>query len=338
MEILKLGICVEDKSYGKALAQGVARETKNIVISFCEDLPSNFLEYGLVISDKDHHENNEIVLVESTEEENLENKNSCFKLFKYRESSSFITSVILIYYIITGRSVSSSLANNTKIISFLSSSGGAGITSAAISVARTLQNYYNKSTLYLSICKMNDAEKYLGKADENLMLLFLYYINKEENVPIEDFVRKEKEGMFYIPSNQFANPIYKVDSNFIDKLMNILVNYKIFNYIIIDMGNQYAEDRKRILEVSSAIFLFSREGFLKETSFSKNFENIISEYKENTKVVNVANFATYDEENFADITIPMDNSSFKIIDETIKVDLEKQYGIGIKGICKAIIE
>lgn len=149
--------------------------------------------------------------------------------------------------------------SDSRVVSFLSPKGGVGNSTIALSYAKMLVNY-NKAVLYLDLTKNGDCSDVLTADGNHCMSNVIYTLKlgrKNMEMKIESMIRKDACGVcFFQPVNNRLE-MDELSKSDCSKLLEMLINIDIFDYIVIDVGFDTNDYVINILKESYSIFVTS---------------------------------------------------------------------------------
>lgn len=258
MEILKVGIDIDDLGFAKALTKGLARESR--AIRFSLFVPGAETDFDLILTSAERQNGRYIRLVKSPRMENLDN--APFRLYCYKESGRMIGDMLLIYYRMTGISLEYRQKGEISLFVFFGERGGCGTTAVSLAAARMLGQIYGKSGLYMNLCPINDSCKYLGSGEDNRLLRLLYYLDRDRNFPIESFISRSGE-VDYIGGGVFNPHFSEMKPVLMARLLKRIEQLGQYGFMVLDLGNHLTgENRNLLLQSDAAVFVQGKAGTL----------------------------------------------------------------------------
>ena len=145
--------------------------------------------------------------------------------------------------------------DGTRVVSFLSASGGAGKTVSAVTYAR-LQALQNKRILYLSSETLSTSEEYFDSYGEVTMSQIFFAIKRSKgNIPqkIESALRVDDHGIYYFLPGDNPLELQEITGEDWKELVIQLVAMKKFDTIVVDVENPLFSSMREILDVSDIL-------------------------------------------------------------------------------------
>ena len=115
MEIIKVGIYHDDRVFARALAIGLARESRTIHFVLINNMDSKE-ELDLILSSRESDNPKVVQLVQNQE---LKQRDATpYRLFQYEESRSLIDDLLFIYFKMTGRVLEYRGTSKCRLLTF----------------------------------------------------------------------------------------------------------------------------------------------------------------------------------------------------------------------------
>lgn len=357
MELINILLIGKDRQYCKALSESLSELSKEIMITFCD-----YSNVALLNSDQhlllliegnieceQLQRNNCVILVESKQEEIIDIENKIFCLYKYQNIKEFIRMLFIIYNTLTGKMVTTISDNNCKLVSVLSGYGGSGKTSISLGLAQEFVRFREKKTLYINYEECDGTWNYFDLQDDNKydsIGNYLYYFNKEREVDLKAFLRQDVYGVSYFKPSSGRNQLKGLSADELCKFTNKLIETNQFEYIIFDCHLCLDENTLWLLKNScDIVYLAENSKNSKLNSYTTKDFGIINyiENRINSSIMEKF-IKVYNKDQDLDIqireeeiiVIGMDPSSFQIQDNIIKINIEREFGKGIKSIADRI--
>lgn len=348
MEIIKVGICLEDKTFARAMAMGLARETS--VMRF---YLLNHIEEGdfcdLILSSEDSSQKNVVQMIRDWQPEDTGTVSDLppYMIYRYRESTGLVNELLYIFYKLTGKVVEHRGSAGMQLLVFLSDSGGSGTTSAALAILTMLYRIYGVRCLYMNLCPLDDSAKYLEEGGEESLLRLLYYLDQDRDFPIESFITNTEE-LDYISTGPINTCFSEMNPSLMLRLLHKVKNLKKYGFVAVDIGNFLSkENRKLLSHCESAVLVSDGERRL-PGKYRQRITRQISEFLGDGRLICVDNFVS---------DIWSDSEQKDIVGETLTEEskarisrysiskqqgrnlmLDKNYGLEISLIAREIME
>lgn len=145
--------------------------------------------------------------------------------------------------------------DGTKVVSFLSASGGAGKTVCAITYAR-LQALKNKRVLYLSSETLSTLGAYFpDQGDVNMSQIFFAVKRSKGNIPmkIQSALHVDQQGVYYFLPGDNPMEMLEITEEDWKELLIQLISMKLFDLIVIDIENPLQPAMGGILTMSDVL-------------------------------------------------------------------------------------
>lgn len=252
MEIIKVGIKVNNSLFGDALAKGIAREGRKILISSDQE---DFTSCDLILTDNTPEENREIYL-SCKKEEDISQQNLPYSVYRYTDSRKMTDYLYYAYFRLTGKAVSGGNPGKCHLITGLSCTGGAWTTSVLLSAGTALSLNYGKKCLYLSLCPFNIpiGEEQVPKG---YFLKLIYYLRDRDDFPLGIFIRKT-ENVDYLATEIFNPSWNEMNKECLLSLAGKLSHDGYYDYLLVDLGNHLLNESVCILECAESILFIEK--------------------------------------------------------------------------------
>lgn len=329
MEIIKVGICLDDEPFAKALAVGLARESKVMRFYLLDCIEAGDF-CNLILSEGKSIDQHVVQMVRELDPEK-DPAVPPYQVYRYRESQNLINDLLFIYFQLTGKSPDIAGQVHATLVTFLSASGGCGTTSTALAAARMLYRIYGAKSLYLNLCPLNDAGKYLTDGCRTSLLKLLYYLDQEKPFPLESFIT-ESEEVDYVDTETINTFFDEMKPSLMRRFLQKVDESGVYDFVIVDVGNHLSRENKKILGYTDlAVFLTDGERKLPVVYQNRITEEICKRL-EKGRLIAVENFAP-------DTSAEDTDGKFFIEKETDgEIRLEKNYGVEISVIAREIME
>lgn len=339
MEVMKVGIFLEERSFAEAMARALAGECRKM--SFCVlESPEAGGECDLILSSEKCSDENVILLVNHLDE-------ACpadcppYRIYKYTDSQTLIRKLLYIGFQLTGEILEHRGRAKTKMLVFASAAGGCGATSISLAAAKSLRQLYGSRCLYLNLCPINDSKKYLKMKESENLLKLLYYLSEGKDFPLEALITETEELDYFSTGliNAYADEMKPaVIHNFLGKLEQLGT----YDFLLVDIGNHLCRANKKLLEYADRILLISRDDMKLPGKYTESVCGEIEGRPVSGRVIHIVNFAQprWRENDSADIVyISDDRDAFsEREDGTFELLMTRNYGMEISAVSKRIME
>ncbi len=325
MEIIKVGICMEDNDFSTAIARGLAMAGRRMEIHVLHDRDNEEL-MDLILSDKKSNDVHTLYLSESNEEE-LYLQKGPYSIYRYSDSIQMTDAIYYLYFKLTGKVVRGRENNHCHLIEGISISGGAGVTMTLISMAKMIYRTYGSRCLYLSLSPFN-IRIYDGKlVKDGSFLKLLYYLGEEREFPIKSFIT-ETEEVDYLAAGIFNSHYGEFNLDFLINLLKKIDMEGKYDFLILDIGNHFTTETISLLEVAEGVLFVRGRNEGKLQDYFPNFSREIKEWEQGGTICEVLSMSEDGENKFSDFEVS--------ITETF--NLNENYGTEIGRIVKWIGE
>ncbi len=293
MDLIKVGICLDDIHFAHALSIGLARSCKNMTFSLM-DGPDEYDEFDLILTSDSSVHPKEIMMVRDMAEVNIFG-DPPFSIYRYKESQHLINDLLFIYFRLSGKNLEYVGDAECKILAFASASGGCGCTLTALSVGQMLYKMYGCKCLYLNLCPIDDSKKYLQTESGNSLLNLLYYLEVQRDFPLGSFI-SQTETMDYIHTNLINSYFDELSLTLLRRLLKKVDEIGIYSFLLVDMSNHFSRNNKQLLaQASQIVVLYQERDCISQVYFSRLVDEL-NRISQPNSLIMVKNFA----ENYAD--------------------------------------
>ncbi len=338
MEIIRVGIYHDDSLFARALAIGLARESRSVRFVLMDDMDT-LEELDMVLSSKEDGRPNVVQLVKSQQQKQLET--APYRLYQYEESRTMIDDLLFIYFKMTDRVLEYRGTCKCRLVTFVSDAGGSGTTLTCISTAKMLHSIYGSRLLYLNLCPIDDSKKYLAAGSRIGLLKLLYYLDAGRDFPLESFITRDEE-MDYLSTDIVNSSFNDIKPALMTKLVKKVDEQGQYDYFFIDIGSCLSRENKRALENSDLVVFVHRWQNGEPVAYYKHISQEIKKKAGGAKYLFIRNFAGDDwrQEDCEEIWISEDREVVRPDEDeqTLRINLARNYGIEIAAIAKKIVE
>lgn len=330
LEIIRVGIQIRDRGYAEALVRGLSRESRNMAFLLDETENTN-----LVLTDMAYPEEYKLdrylYLVAGNEvavdREDL--------IFRYEDCRSIVNRLTCLYYLLTGRNLEYQGTTVFRAISFVSGTGGAGVTSLCLSVGRMMSILYGCHCLYLSLTPLDGAGQYEGICDGRDLQKLFFRLETKQEVPLGAHI--VSDGYLDRLRVPFLNHyLTEIDGTLLASLMSAVDRMGHYDFVLIDIGTMYAGGAVDLLRNSDGLVcVCDGRRLIGEDRLSKVMETLQLSVTKGIWVTNmVRERGRLDGEK---IVIGFCQQAFVQKGERIEVDLNTAYGADVAMLCERIM-
>lgn len=338
MEIVKVGIYHDDSLFAKALAVGLARESRSIQFVLMDNMDTTEA-LDMILSSREDVRPNVVQLVKSRQQKQVEA--APYRLYQYEESRALIDDLLFIYFKMTDRVLEYRGTCQCRLITFASDAGGSGTTLTCISTAKMLNSIYGSRLLYLNLCPIDDSKKYFVTGDKIGLLKLLYYLDTGRDFPLESFITREDE-LDYISTNIVNACFNDIKPALMTRLVKKVDELGKYDYFFLDIGSCLSRENKRVLENSDLVVFVHRWQNGEPAVYYQHISQEIKKKAGGAKSLFIRNFAGDDwhQENCEEIWISEDREAVRLDEDgqRLRINLARNYGIEIAAIAKKIVE
>ena len=256
MEMIKVGICLDDMQFAHALSQGLARECRNMTF-FLFNRTAECHGCDLILSSEPSDDPRSILMVRDGAEENIYG-GPPYCVFRYKESHRLVNDLLFIYFEITGKNLEFAGDAKCRILVFASISGGCGCTATALSVGQMLYKLYGAKCLYLNLCPINDSLKYISTGGTESLLRLLYYLDIQKDFPLKSFI-SPLQHIDAIQTNLLNTYFDEISLELLDRLVNKVDELGEYSFLIFDISNHFSRTNKKLLRRAFRMVLLYQE-------------------------------------------------------------------------------
>lgn len=287
MQNIRVGLMLRDHDFAVMLAESLARESRQLCFTVSDKLDCND-EWDVVLTDYDKGVNNQVVLVDSLNDENL--TDGQYRIFKYKSASDMVKTIAYIVYEITGDTIICKEDSSLSVISVCSATGGSGVSEVAKGLCRVLFDCFDKRCVYVNLsahCN-NESEEY----DEGLFRKLIYYLKYKDNFPVDYFLKSE-ERYEYISRGKLAIYQEEFSSEVCTRFVCRLRKVGKWKYVVIDCGNYINQEKINIIN-SSDYVLQVTDG---RRNDSENYDFLQDYLQDDDKnIIRILNFVSVSDE------------------------------------------
>lgn len=148
--------------------------------------------------------------------------------------------------------------NKGKLLVFLGSKGGAGVTTVACNVAVSLAREYQQRTLLIDLnLPLGDAAILLGvKAQYSIASVF-QNVSRLDSHLLSSMLTRHSSGLSVLAAPDDFTPTY-ISTGAIERLIEVALQD--FEYVVVDAGTRLDMQSKDIFDESATIYLVTQAG------------------------------------------------------------------------------
>jgi len=293
MDLIKVGICLDDIHFAHALSIGLARSCRNMTFTLLGGI-DEYDGFDLILTSDVSTHPKEIMMVRDMAEVNIFG-DPPFCVYRYKESQHLINDLLFIYFRLSGKNLEYIGDAECKILAFASASGGCGCTLTALSVGQLLYKMYGCKCLYLNLCPVDDSKKYLPTESGDSLLNLLYYLEVQRDFPLGSFI-SQTETMDYIHTNLINSYFDELSLTLLQRLLKKVDEIGIYSFLLVDMSNHFSRNNKQLLaQASQIVLLYQDRDCLSQVYFSRLVDEL-NKISQPNPMIMVKNFT----ENYVD--------------------------------------
>lgn len=324
--MLHVGVDVSDGDFAFALARSLSRNDKELQIHL-----DNIKDCDLILSDRRERRNLKNVLYLSGEINRGDFDDSMYKYSDCR----YISNMVLEHWekygicdkadISAKKGISSSLRMKDgsftgKVISFLGTTGGCGVTSTIMSLSVILSEVFDKRVLYFNLQSKDSSCLYLGRTEKKADTQRLFYYLKS-GVPVNKKEHIAGGIPSYIKRNETDDFVYNAEIGDLIILLEELNKGNPFHYIFLDFGTELSQRNADLIHRGDGAVVVKKD--------KDNTENhILNRVKAITSsVIMVNTFCKSNTGNGERLHyISFDESAFENTESRVNINLKTLYG------------
>lgn len=265
---ISVGISMEDKEYADALARSLA-DKFDVVLSL-----DNYTETSIFITDKAYITGPNVLHISSDKETD--------GIYKFEGARRIEKHIIHTYCNVYDDYVRKAEVAGCSIIGVCSPYGGAGCTTVAVSIARSLSDS-GKKTLFISL----DDIPYEGENSSEAVISInrLLFILKDREYDLSDLdscIWKDGYGLSHLKYMKPYNLLNHIEPGDLQRFISQLTDY--YEYVVIDLGSRVGMLSDAVLEICNDLISVTSYGEhnMKEKVFT---EHISDAYKKKEHLV-----------------------------------------------------
>ncbi|MGN0733972.1 MAG: hypothetical protein ACI4LC_07355 [Emergencia sp.] len=253
MEIVKVGLCLDDRDYAEKLAEGLSREYKGLQIYLLDDL-KGISGLDLILASRWNGQSNVVEAGCDMQEEQLESEP--YRLCIYKDCPNMINDLLYIYFKLTGKVCRYIGENICRTVAFCSTSGSCEVTRTAVETGKYLYRVFGSRCLYINLCLVDESHDILHH-EEGSLLKLLYYISNSVDFPVGRFISEGTEidclktGVINSYSDEMTPEIF-------EKLLVRIEEQGIYDFVLLDIGNQFSRTNRRLIAEMDHIILMEK--------------------------------------------------------------------------------
>ena len=329
MEIIKVGIALEDHAFAQALSIVLAREDSCMRFYLLGSIAEgDFCD--LILTEKPSGDKRVIELVRDMAAVQYTGEPP-YRLYRYMESQNLMNSLLFIYFKVTGKVVETKGDSNCRLLVFLGESGGCGTTSSAIATACMLHRIYGSRSLYLNLCPIDDSRKYLSEDGEESLMKLLYYLDQEKEFPISAFIT-EREELDFVNTGVINSYFSEMKPFLMRRFLTKIDQLGKYDFLIVDMGNHLSRENRKMLGYADCTVMLCDSQRVRPGKYRQRIAREIFKRIDQGRLLRVENFAD-------DMVCEQEPQTLYIAAQRdTDLRLEKNYGMEIGILAREIME
>lgn len=284
MEIIKVGIYLEDSDFAELLAEGLSREYRGFQIYLLDGFDRSD-EMDIVLAT---HPSGQPHVVEACTEALMGEDvmyaegDTTFRVFVYKDCPDLINDLLYIYFRLTGKICSYRGEGACKTVFFCSDCSGGAVTRLSIETGKAIEGVYGQKVLYVNLCAIDYSYDFVNHEEGNLLRL-LYYLRNSVDFPINNFITEAcepdclKTGII----NSYTD---EIDAELFHKLLARIEELGKYNYVLVDVGNHLNRANRELISNSDIAVMVVNE----TTVAGKAVSEEISRLRGSDKLISVS--------------------------------------------------
>ncbi len=343
MEIVRIGVLINDMEYRNALLRGLSHESRDFQFVALEGKYGSQGDCQLVITDRESVYIMVPMVIHLTFHEmyDMTALKGRMEIFRYEDARVFIGKIIYYYAKVKGIDLYFHGKRKCRKIIFSSLRGGVGTTSAAITAARFLKYRFDKKTLFISLCPLDGSREFTGSGDGGNMLSLLYHLQAGDNVPLCKFI-SSSDGVDHIRGQSNNRAASEMSCTELKKLLKMIDVAGCYDYLIVDLGTNWGHLSEYLIDRADVVVVVRSE---KESrgSYSPCREMLDNE-KNGSKMITVTEFENREDTVSAagadgqDMAVKYDPDAFIQGKDRTYIDLRGMYGHDLSMLAEKIME
>lgn len=333
MEIVKVGILLEDRAFAQALSIALSRED-SCMRFYLLDSAAEGESCDLILAERPSSDEKVIELVRDSEAVRYTG-DPPYKLYRYMESQNLINSLLFIYFKVTGKVIETKGDTSCRLVVFLGESGGCGTTSAALATACMLHRIYGSKSLYLNLCPIDDSRKYFSEEGEESLMKLLYYLDQEKEFPIGAFIT-EREELDFVNTGIINSYFNEMKPFLMRRFLHKIDQLGKYDFLIVDMGNHLSRENRKMLSYADCAVMLCDSQRVRPGKYRQRIAREIFKRVEAGRLLRVENFAG-DMPCSQEMEIEAETLVIST-QQDIDFRLEKNYGMEIGILAREIME
>ncbi len=279
------------------------------------------------------------------------------RIWRY-QSASAILSGILGACSEYGISIRRSRSNGSfSIVTVTSASGGAGKTSLCLSLARIRRQYTRHNPLVIDMRSLSDHYRFFPEKEKRESVGINELLMDPERCAEspEQYIVRDRYGVAeFAASEEIKSDIISLDREGMACLLKMIENWGLFDMLVFEMDGRIDDASAFLYGESDCILSMTDERRNRDSEVADRWDNMISRYSGNGKIVRISNFSGFDKQDeisFGDdsgsevsgeqrgvFRIPYDPDSFYRSDGHEEISLLGKYGASVSRLVKEAVK
>lgn len=167
-------------------------------------------------------------------------------------------------------------SNNTKLISFISSTGGVGTSTIAAGFCHR-EASLGKKVFYLNLEQFGSSKVFFsGEGNGGLSKIIFAIKCKKSNFSamLESCVSKDRSGVYFFEDSNLALDLFELTEEEVHFLISELTKISVYDYIVIDMNYHLESKFSSLVNMFNKIFIVSSESQIAQVKIRRMLETL----------------------------------------------------------------
>lgn len=227
----------------------------------------------------------------------------------------------------------------SNIICIFSASCGVGKTSFARALSKECSGT-GESVLYINGEIIPSQNLYFSKIESNKTInryLYHVYRSKHGRLSCKGYITKDMHDIYYFNMPDSSNELMSITD--VEQFIGSVVSDSDFDKIILDIDFCGIENLVKWLKISTIKVMIEEENYtsqFKNQILMKQLNLLSGEDKNDViKIINKCKQYSLENQN-SEFVLPFEEESFRYVDGLIDINLDKNYGMGVKKFARGI--
>ena len=258
MEIIEVGLCLNDGEYAVKLAEGMAREFRGLKFHLLDDL-NDIDNLDIVIASRSNG-NPKIVEARLDMADNI-GEHEPFQICIYKDCPNLINDLLYIYFKLTGKVCRYKGDKKCRLTTVCSTYGNLKVTGLSVELGKHLGRVYDRKSLYINLNPIDESSEYITHEEDGLLKL-LYYLDNSIDFPVNKFITEGIE-LDCLNTKIINSYSYEMSEELFHRLVTKIEELGKYCFIIADVGNHFSRHIRDIISSSDyTVVMGSRKNSL----------------------------------------------------------------------------